>query len=120
MLQTSSKPTAQTVGTEDVTYEHQSKTLNHTHHDRTSGSIQSYSHSGMEVVGLNRVSWKAAYIAVNEQNEPVGVFYPEERTKPFPNKTERERALQELKTMDRLKQVRLPPTQEEVRKAYRA
>ena len=62
--------------------------------------------------------WVHAQIALDEQNNPVGIIYGGTSTFPNPQIKTPEKVTQTLQTLPRIEQTRHPPTMEQVRKAY--
>ena len=66
------------------------------------------------------IKWIPAYVAVNAQNEPVGVLYTKNGHSPFPQVQTPTEALQGLQMASGMEQVRLPTNMEKVKRAYNA
>lgn len=64
------------------------------------------------------VRWVSCCVALDENNNPAGIIYGGTSTFPNPQVKTSEKVTQTLQTMPRIEQVRHPPTQEQLKKAY--
>lgn len=59
-----------------------------------------------------------AYHVLSDEGVPIAVIYPIDGVFPFPSKKTPDKVTQTLQTLQRIEQVRHPPTQEQVKRAY--
>lgn len=62
--------------------------------------------------------WIHAVVALNAENEAIGIIYMEGNVNPYPMIKSPEKVTQTLKTLPRIERVHHPPTQEQIKKAY--